>query len=62
MMQKFADRLNASLADLGLLDRAHRAANVPINLTLDRLHVTSLDQFWEMALDCLAANEVVLAV
>ena len=44
-------RSNGSLGELGLVDVAHPFAERPINLTLDRLHVTSVDSFWQAALN-----------
>lgn len=44
-------RLNGSLGELCLVHVAHPFAERPINLTLDRLHVTSVDRFWQAALN-----------
>ncbi|EIE23594.1 hypothetical protein COCSUDRAFT_63121 [Coccomyxa subellipsoidea C-169] len=48
---------NGSLGELGLVDVAHPFAERPINLTLDRLHVTSVDSFWQAALN--ASKDVI---
>ncbi|CAL8472050.1 g11592 [Coccomyxa elongata] len=47
-----------SLGELGLLDGAHPFANMTMNLTLDRLHVTSVDNFWKPALSALNSGQV----
>lgn len=51
-------RAKNSLGELGLLDGAHPFANMTINLTLDRLHVTSVDNFWKAALSALNSGQV----
>lgn len=51
-------RTNVSLGELGLLDAEHPLAHMTMDLTLDRLHVTSVDNFWKAALSALNSGQV----